>query len=162
MPYIKEDIILFENFYLKIKLESPDAKMPTRATKGDAGLDLYSPKDYFVHPQSDVLIPLDWSCEFPEGYVMVIKEKGGRATKDKFDMGACVVDAGYRGIVHVHLFNNSRFVAIIKKGEKIAQAVIYPCWLGEPVEVNELSDSERGTGAFGSTSLTHKNVKGEK
>jgi len=146
---------LFENFYLKIKLEDPDAKMPTRAHSSDAGLDLYSPKDYLIQPQSDVLIPLGWSCEFPEGFVMVVKEKSGRATKDKLDMGGCVVDSGYRGIVHVHLFNNSRInMVFIKKGEKIAQALIYLCWAGAPIQVNELSESERGSGGFGSTGLT--------
>jgi dUTP pyrophosphatase len=144
----------FENFYLKIKLESQDAKMPTRAKHGDAGLDLYSPKEYIVPPQSDVLIPLNWSCEFPDGFVMVVKEKSGRATKDKFDIGACVVDSGYRGMVHVHIFNNDiRRTVIIKKGEKIAQAVVYPCWIGEPIEATSLSKSERGRGGFGSTGL---------
>ena len=150
---LTKEVNVFEGFYLKIKLEDPDAKMPTRATKGDAGLDIYSPKDYVIEPREDVLIPSGWKCEFPIGFVMVIKEKGGRATKDHLDIGACVVDAGYRGIVHVHFFNNSNERVIIKQGEKIAQAVIYPCWTGQPIQVTNLTESERGEGAFGSTGL---------
>lgn len=144
---------VFKNFYLKIKLVHPNAKIPTRATNGDAGMDVYAPLNYTILPYRDLLIPLGWKCEFPKGYAMIFKEKSGRATKDKLDIGASLVDSGYRGTVHCHLFNNSGLLVQIYEGEKIAQFIIVPCWAGLPIEVTELSESERGEGGFGSTGI---------
>ena len=120
------DFDVFKDFELKIKLEEGGI-MPTRATKGDAGMDVYSPEDYLVGAWNDILIPLNWRCEFPDGYVMVFKEKSGVSTKTKMDIGACVVDSGYRGIVHAHLINNTPVMIRINKGQKVAQFTIYPC-----------------------------------
>ena len=144
---------MFENFYLKIKLVHPYAKIPTRAKSGDAGMDVYTPMPLQIQPRLDVLVSLGWKCEFPEGFVMLFQEKSGRATKDKLDVGACVIDSGYRGFVHVHLFNNSDVPVLIPRGDKIAQFIIVPCWNGVPDQCTELSESDRGEGAFCSTGL---------
>jgi len=135
---------MFEDFYLNIELLSEDAKMPTRATDGDAGLDLYSPKEYVIRG-NDILVPLDIRVEFPKGYALIVKEKSGIATKMKLDIGACVIDSGYRGNCHVHLFDNrqpepycdasgaicghSLPGITIEKGQKIAQMIVVPVWV---------------------------------
>lgn len=80
---------MFENFELKIKLEDGGI-MPTRAHDTDAGCDVYSPIDVIIPPRKDVLIPLNWRCQFPEGHAMIMKEKSGVATKKKLDIGACI------------------------------------------------------------------------
>ena len=137
---------------LKILLIDENAKMPTRAHDGDAGCDVYSPIDISIEARQDILIPLGWKCSFPKGHVMIIKEKSGVATKLKLDVGACVVDSSYRGIVHVHLFNNSNELVTISKGQKIAQFILIECWDGQPEDVKELDeDTSRGEGGFGST-----------
>ena len=142
---------MFE-FDLKVKLETTDIKLPTRANHDDAGMDVYSPIDVDILPRGDSLISLGFSVEFPKGYALIFKEKSGRATKNKLDVGACVVDAGYRGIVHAHLINNSDNVVSIKKGEKISQFLIVPVWQGNCIEVaNITNDTTRGSGGFGST-----------
>lgn len=146
---------MFKDFYLNIMLEK-DGYMPTRAHDTDAGLDVYAPMDVVIDSRSDWLIPLNWRCEFPSGYVLMVKEKSGRAVKDKLFTGACCIDSSYRGIVHVHLFNYSDISVIINRGEKIAQMLVYPCWSGEPIQVDKLSDTERGEGGFGSTTLTKR------
>jgi len=161
---------MFENFYLNIQLLSSAAKMPTRATDGDCGLDLYSPRDYRIYPGEDVLIALDIRVEFPKGYALIVKEKSGVATKMKFDVGACVIDSGYRGNCHVHLFDNrpalegldfSGYATHIKKHQKIAQMIVVPVWIGQPIQVRQVDmDTERGEGGFGSE-VGYKN-KGEK
>lgn len=150
----------FAQFYLNIQLLSEDAKMPTRATDGDAGLDLYSPIEYKVKPGQDILIPLDIRVEFPKGYALIVKEKSGVATKLKLSVGACVIDSGYRGNCHVHLFNHRRgafqnnVTWKIEKHQKIAQMIVVPVWTGQPIEVKEISiDTERGEGGFGSTGV---------
>ena len=143
---------MFNNFYLNVELTSENAKCPTRACPSDAGLDLYTPKTIVVPAGGDLLVPLDIRVEFPEGYAMIVKEKSGIATKKKLDVGACVIDAGYRGICHVHLFNNSKYDVTFLSGEKIAQAVIIRCWTGDPAVVDTVDlNTVRGEGGFGHT-----------
>lgn len=144
---------MFEDFYLNVELCSETAKIPTRANKGDSGLDLYTPEAFEILPNSDKLICLDIRVEFPMGYSMIIKEKSGIATKKKLDIGACVIDAQYRGLVHVHLFNNDPMGLVsFKAGEKIAQAIIVPVWDGTPMEVDKIHRlTDRGENGFGST-----------
>lgn len=144
---------MFENFYLNIKLEE-DGIMPTRAHDTDAGCDVYSPHHYVIQSFGDVLIPLNWRCEFPNGYAMILQEKSGIATKYKLDLGAKLVDSAYRGIVHCHLFNNSDKAIEICSRQKIAQFIITPVWTGQPTKVKELNlNTDRGEGGFGSTGI---------
>lgn len=139
----------------KIKRIHPDAIIPTRAHSTDAGMDVYAIEDAVICPSDDYLFKLGWQCAIHPGSAMIVKEKSGRAVNNKLDVGACVIDAGYRGEVHVHLFNNSSKHVYIKKGEKIAQIIIVPVWTGSAVEVEELDDTSRGEGGFGSSGLKH-------
>jgi deoxyuridine 5'-triphosphate nucleotidohydrolase len=142
---------MFNDFYLNIKLEK-NGIMPTRAHDSDAGLDFYSPGDYEIKPNGDILIPLQVRTEFPKGYALIFKEKSGVATKKHLSLGACVVDSEFRGILQLHLFNHSDLYVPIKKGEKIVQAIVTPVWTGQPTLVNELNlNTKRGEGGFGST-----------
>jgi dUTP pyrophosphatase len=144
---------MFKDFYLNIKLEENGIK-PTRAHDSDAGLDFYSPGDYEIKPNGDILIPLQVRTEFPKGYALIFKEKSGVATKKHLSVGACTVDSSYRGILHLHLFNHSNMYVPIKKGEKIVQAVVVPVWTGNPNFVEELDlNTDRGEGGFGSTGV---------
>ena len=144
----------FENFYLNIKMIDSTVKRPTRAYEGDAGIDVYSAMDYIIPPYGDVLISLGFKVEFPSGYVMIFKEKSGRAIKNKLSVGACVVDSGYRNIVLTHVFNHSNQKVVINKNEKITQFIITPVWSGQPNFVNVIDeDTERGLGGFGSSKL---------
>jgi len=139
---------------LKFKKLHKDAVIPTRAHDDDAGMDVYSVNDITIEPRSDILVGLGLACEFPSNYVLMNCNKSGRATKLKLDKGAEVIDSGYRGQIHVHLFNHSDNTVFISKGEKIAQLILFPIWNGQPEEVEELSDNtSRGTGGFGSTGV---------
>jgi dUTP pyrophosphatase len=142
------------NNILKFKKLHPNAKIPARANSGDAGMDVYSIDDMKIEPRSDVLVGLGLACEFPSNYMLMNCNKSGRSTKLKLDKGAEVIDSGYRGEIHVHLFNHSDKVVLIPKGEKIGQLVLFPIWNGQPEEVTELSENtDRGTGGFGSSGL---------
>lgn len=142
---------MFEDFYLKVELCSEDAKMPTRANDSDVGLDFYTPKDITILPKRDVLIPLDVKTEFPKGYQLRFDEKSGVSTKKKLDIGACIIDPDYRGIVHAHLFNNSDETVYFKKGDKVVQGVVTPVWTGLPIQEKVTLNTTRGEGGFGST-----------
>jgi dUTP pyrophosphatase len=143
---------MFENFYLNVKLLSKNAKLPTRAIIGDAGLDLYTPMDFVIGPFGDFLVSLDIRVEMPKGYAMIIKEKSGIAAKKKLSIGACVIDAFYRGNCHVHLFNHSNNIVTFKQGDKIAQGIIVSIWDGQPTQVDFIDiNTERKENGFGST-----------
>lgn len=151
---------LFKDFYLKIKpepeffTEDNPFKMPQRANQGDAGIDVFSPGEYMIYPGRDVKIPLGFRVEFPRGFVMLFRNKSGRATNDKLMVGAEVVDSEYRGIVHAHIFNFQPKGFTINAGEKVCQFLILPCWEGQPEQVEEINmETDRGTGGFGSSGL---------
>jgi dUTP pyrophosphatase len=138
---------------LEFKKLHPDAVVPQRAHDSDAGMDVYSVEDIRIPARGDVLTGLGLACKFPKGHALLVYNKSGRATKLKLDKGAEVIDAGYRGEIHVHLFNHSDMNVVIRKGEKIAQLILVPIWAGQPVEVEELDETERGDGGFGSSGL---------
>jgi len=138
---------------IKFKKLHPDAVIPDRAHSTDAGMDVYSIETLVIEPWADVKIGLGLACAFPKNYVLLVFNKSGRATKDKLNKGAEVIDSGYRGEIHVHLFNSSHTQVIINKGEKIAQLILMPIWAGQPEEVDLLDETDRGTGGFGSTGI---------
>ena len=138
---------------LKFKRLHPDARIPVRAHEGDAGMDVYTTERVVIGKRSDAKTGLGLACEFPSTHALLVFNKSGRATKMKLDKGAEVIDSGYRGEIHVHLFNHSDIEVIIPKGEKIAQLILMPIWSGQPLEVQELDESIRGSGGFGSTGV---------
>jgi len=144
---------MFENFYLKIKLLSNTAKMPTRGTPGSAGLDFFSPKTFFVPPNSDTLISLEVAVEFPVNYVLLLIDKSSITVKKKLEIGAGCIDSDYRGPVHAHIINRTSQTVGIKQGEKICQGIIVPVWFGTPTQVSELSTTIRAGKGFGSTGV---------
>lgn len=145
---------MWQDFYLKIMLvDKENAKLPTQANESDAGYDVYSPIDTVIYSMGDAKIPLGWACEFPAGFCLDFKNKSGRALNDKLIVGAKLIDSGYRGIVHCHLFNLGLKPIYITKGEKISQFIVTPVWNGQIEQTVSLSDSERGEGGFGSSGL---------
>jgi dUTP pyrophosphatase len=137
---------------LKIKKLHPDAKVPKFANKTDAGMDLYSIEDIIILPNHRTLVKTGLSMEFPEGYVALVWDKSGVAKNGLTKIGG-VIDAGYRGEYKIMLHNISSKSYEIKKGQKIAQILIQPIIQPQIEVVEELSDSERGDGGFGSTGL---------
>ena len=139
------------NFLVKRLHE--DATIPFRAHGDDAGLDVYTIDGVLIPPYKDALVKTGFAMSLPEGFCAIVKEKSGRAVKNKITIGACVIDSGYRGEVLIHLFNNSDQSVIIAPGEAVAQILIVPVLLWNPMEVEELQPSKRMSGGFGSTGL---------
>lgn len=135
-----------------------DVKSPKRANSTDAGIDFFIPNDFTdqsLLPGDDILIPSGIKVEVPVGCALVAFNKSGVATRKNLQVGACVVDTGYQGEVHVHLTNIGSRVQQVEHGDKIVQFVLLK--LGDPIleEVSEkllyTEDSSRGEGGFGST-----------
>ena len=149
---------------LKTKLDK-NAILPTRAFSKDAGLDLYSPVDIYLpgcHICNDksklkytvsagmVCIDTGVHVAIPEGFVGDIKSKSGLMVKNNITTDG-TIDCGYTGSIAVKLFNHGSEGLYIKKGQKIAQLVIKAIITPEPELVDDLGDTERGEGGFGST-----------
>jgi dUTP pyrophosphatase len=143
---------------IKIKIErlSEAAIVPNYAHPGDAGADLYSIVDLTLAPLERAAIPIGLAMAIPVGYEVQIRPKSGLALNKGLTVlnSPGTIDAGYRGEVKVIMINLSDRAIEIKKGEKIAQAVVATVGAAAFEVVTELEDSERGQGGFGSTGLT--------
>lgn len=131
-----------------------DLPLPSYARPGDAGLDLYSRIDIELTPGQRAMVPTGIAIALEPGYVALVHPRSGRAAKEGLAMvnAPGTVDAGYRGELQVILINLDRESKIsIKRGERIAQLVIQPVIHAELIEVEQLPQSARGDGGFGST-----------
>lgn len=159
-----------------------NVKPPTKAHCSDAGIDFFVPEKeeslvkainerfsseemrskvedggIFLCPHEDVLIPSGVKANVPDGFCLMAAEKSGVATKQRLQCGAKVVDSGYQGEIHIHVFNHSNRTAFIKWGQKIIQFLMVPV---PPITIfvvpeDELFDdvSSRGAGGFGSSGI---------
>lgn len=166
------------NLRVKIK-RVKDMELPKYAREFDAGFDLVAAEDVIINPGETKVIPTGLAFEIPPGYEMQIRPRSGMSRKTKLCVVLGTIDSGYRGEVGVivdnanvlcedHLHGTLRTVNggfsntpglnyygtyIIRKGDRIAQGVIAPVETAHFVEVDELSESERGVGGFGSTGV---------
>lgn len=140
---------------INIKKLTDTAVLPERGSAYAAGYDLFADikEAKEIQPHTTAMIPTGLAMEIPEGYWGGIFARSGLASKEGLRPANCVgvVDADYRGEVKVALHNDSDVVRTIAVGQKIAQMVIVPFLSVEFDEVEELSDTVRGVGGFGST-----------
>lgn len=137
---------------INFKRLHPDAILPTVAHPGDAGHDLYSVEDVEIPAGGRAGVGIGWAIEFPHGYVARILGRSGLAIKYGVSGAlAGVIDASYRGEWKVILVNLGQEAYVVNKGDRIAQAVFFPVVIPTLVEVDELSESDRAVGGFGST-----------
>lgn len=127
-----------------------DAKLPSRAHHDDAGIDMYAHGHHEVAPRATVTIATGCACEIPFGYVGLMWDKSSTGKNGLKTLGG-VIDAGYRGEVKIMLHNLSEDTYAFEHGDKVAQMLIQKVELWEVEESDELSETTRGTGAFGST-----------
>ena len=130
--------------------------MPAYETVNSAGMDLraYLPDgEMVIKPMQRALVPTGLFMEIPVGYEGQVRPRSGLAIKSGITVlnSPGTIDADYRGEVKVILINLSDVDFVIKSGDRIAQLVIAKCEQMEVVEVETLSETERGTGGFGHT-----------
>lgn len=141
---------------LKVKKLNENARLPLRATKGSAGMDLYACIDgpLTIAPHSIRVVPTGLAIELESAdYVAYIFARSGLAIKHGIAPANCVgvIDSDYRGEVCVGLVNQTDNAFTIVPEERIAQLVISPVIVPEIELADELEDTERGEGGFGST-----------
>ena len=138
-----------------VKKLRPNAKLPTYGSEFAAGADLYACLDapVTIEPHKTFLVPTGLSMELPVGWAGMVHARSGMATKR--DLAPAnkvgVIDCDYRGEIMVSLHNHGCKPQTVEPGERFAQLVIMPYLTAQFLEAEELSDTVRGEGGFGST-----------
>ena len=138
---------------INIKKLEPEAIIPTKGSDAAAGVDLYAPRALVIHPGSNGVINTGLAIEIPDGYFGAIFARSGMATRKGLRPANCVgvIDSDYRGEIIVVLHNDTDIIRPVQEGDRVAQLVILPYEKIEFSEVEELTDTHRGDGGFGST-----------
>lgn len=140
---------------IRIKKLSAQAIIPTKGSAFSAGYDLYACLGEAIHIKGGetVMIPTGLALEIPPGHVGLIYARSGLATKKGLapatKVGVC--DSDYRGEYQVPLHNHSKHPALVLPGERIAQLLVMPCLEILFEETQQLSETQRNDGGFGST-----------
>lgn len=140
---------------VKVKKLDSKASLPSYGTASAAGADLYALLDgeITVKPDETVLVHTGIALEIPEGFVGLVYARSGIATKRGLAPAnkVGVIDSDYRGEILVALHNHSKIDQTVTNGERIAQLVIAPYLTANFVEAQQLDETLRGEGGFGST-----------
>jgi dUTP pyrophosphatase len=139
---------------LRVRRLDPLAVVPSRAYPGDAGLDLHALEPVVLGPGERASIPTGIAVEIPDGLAGLVLPRSGLAARHGIALvnAPGLIDSGYRGEIRVLLLNTDRHHPYeFEPGERIAQLLLIRHEAPEVVEVEELSDSARGLGGFGSS-----------
>lgn len=144
---------MMQNCEVNIKLLNDEATLPTRGTDGAAGFDIYASEAAMIVRGRTTLVPTGVAMEIPEGFGGFVFPRSGLATKAGVRLSNCVavIDSDYRGELKIPLMVDCGGGYPVKKGDRIAQIVFMPYLKAKLNVVEELSETERGTGGFGST-----------
>lgn len=139
---------------LRVSKLSDGALLPTRAHEGDAGLDLYACEAAHIGPGERWSVGTGVAVEIPEGHAGLVLPRSGLAREHGIGLvnAPGLIDSGYRGEVRVLLLNTDPAETFrVASGDRIAQLLITPVALAEPVEAAALADTARGEAGFGSS-----------
>jgi len=140
--------------HLRVARVSDEARLPSRAHSGDAGLDLYAAESARLEPGERASVGTGIAVEIPDGHAGLVLPRSGLAARHGIALvnAPGLIDSGYRGELRVLLLNTDGDEAFeIEPGDRIAQLVVSAVADAEPVEVEELTESDRGGGGFGSS-----------
>ena len=131
----------------------PDAVLPRYAHDGDAGMDVYAVEDYDLKPRERHLFSTGLCADIPTGYEIQVRSRSGLALKKGIFVlnSPGTIDQTYTGIIRIILMNLGEEVVHIQAGDRIAQLVVSPTTIITPVEVGDISETQRGNSGFGST-----------
>lgn len=129
--------------------------LPVYATKGAAGMDVVAAEDLDLMPGQRHAVATGFAIAIPTGYEVQVRPRSGLALKHGISVPNTpgTIDSDYRGEVKVIMINHGDSAFPIRRGERIAQLVVAPVQHADFIEVDELDDTERGAGGFGSTGV---------
>ena len=141
---------------LKVRLLTPGAVLPARATEGDAGLDLHAVEPAVIGPGERAAVGTGIAVEIPPGHAGLVLPRSGLALRHGIALvnAPGLIDSGYRGEIRVLLLNtDAEHPFELEPGQRIAQLLVVPFAGLDAVEAVELAESSRGAGGFGSTGV---------
>ena len=138
---------------LCVKKLVEDAVIPTRGSSHAVGYDLYSVEDCCVPNNGRHLVGTGVAIVLPVNVYGRVAPRSGLTVKHGINVGAGVIDPDYTGEIKVALFNHSDTPFEIKKGDRIAQLILERCETPSVREINEITETDRGSGGFGSTGV---------
>lgn len=138
---------------MQVVLLHADAKVPKRGSPQAAGFDLSAGENAVVPPKARAVVKTGLKVRIPAGCYGRVAPRSGLAVKKFIDVGAGVVDADYRGELGVVLFNFGDEELVVKVGDRIAQLVLEKISSVDAIVVDELDETARGAGGFGSTGV---------
>jgi dUTP pyrophosphatase len=129
--------------------------LPSRGSKDAAGLDLSASSSFDLFPGKIVVVPTGWAVEIPPGFEGQIRPRSGLALRQGITVinAPGTIDSDYRGEIMVGLINHNIYNYSFDRGDRIAQLVISPCLVVDPIEAESLSETDRGEKGFGSTGV---------
>lgn len=135
------------------RMPGNEQPIPEYAKEGDSGFDLRSEEDLDIHPGTTEMIKTGWAVSTGDGYELQVRSRSGLAAKHGLSVlnSPGTIDAGYTGEICVLLHNGGNRPIRVFKGDRIAQAVLAPVVQANFIEVNEIEESDRGSGGFGHT-----------
>lgn len=136
---------------LLVTRKSSNAKIPTRAYRGDAGLDLAVVGEHDIKPGEYVMLPTGIKAAVPNGYWGFMTGRSSAWKDYQFDIRQAVIDSGYRGELMIGVHNRGSELRTVFTGTRLAQYVLLPAFLGDVTEVDDLPDHERGENGYGSS-----------
>lgn len=135
-----------------VKILTPNAVLPKRATNGAAAYDLCSAEHVVIKPGQIHKVKLGIAIECPPEFFVYVRPRSGLASNSGADLcSSGIVDSDYRGEVHMPIINHSSIHLAIKAGDRIGQMVVLPVPDTKIIQVEELTPTARGAGGFGST-----------
>ncbi len=144
----------------RISETTNDVPLPTYATNGSAGMDIYAAveQDLIVPEGVTLLVPTGFSMEIPVGYEAQIRPRSGLALKHNIGLmnAPGTIDSDYRGEVKIVFTNYGKNNFVVQRGDRIAQMVIAKYERVEWIETEQLSETERGAGGFGHTGISYQ------
>ena len=138
---------------LKIKLLHKNAQLPKFGTDGSAGMDFYLPRPETFIPNETRLVPLGIAVEVPKGHMLIVAPRSSTGIKTPLRMtnSIGVIDSDYRGEINAVFDNTSNEAYIAHEGDRLVQGILVEVPKVLIQEVEELTETKRGVGGFGST-----------
>jgi dUTP pyrophosphatase len=136
---------------LKFKRLDPAARLPTRGSAGAAGLDLYAAEGLTIRPGGRAAVRTGLAAAIPAGFYGRVAPRSGLAVRHGIDVLAGVIDSDYRGEILCALVNHGDRPFEVEPGARVAQLVVEAIATPEPAWAEDLPETVRGAGGFGST-----------
>ncbi len=146
-----------QNINLKFKFLNENAKLPSFGSDFAAGMDICSSEDLIISPQTSKIVKtglaISWEGIDAQNYYLRIAPRSGLAVKNGIFVNAGVIDYDYRGEIGIVLYNSKNEDFVVKKGDRVAQMIMEKIMRPKIFQVEELDDTSRGSGGFGSTGV---------